>query len=90
MVFGDVAEERNAQFVLDVLTAADGRVENLHQVDDSEGGGKTEQQCDEEDDDRAGRYGIAAAVGRIDDTGVVVGDGLGQLVLLAFVQQIEV
>lgn len=90
VVFGDVAEERNAQFVLDVLAAADGGVENFHQVDDAERRGQTEQQCDEEDDDRAGRHGGAAAVGRIDDPGVVVGDGLGQFILLAFVQQVEV
>ena len=86
---GNVPQERGADVLFDVLAAADGRVEHADQVDDAEGDRKAGQQADAQDDHRTGRHGPGAAVCLVDRTRIAFGDGIVELRLLLFVEQVE-
>ena len=86
---GNVTQERGADVLFDVLAAADGRVEHADQVDDAEGDRKAGQQADAQDDHRTGRHGPGAAVCLVDRTRIAFGDGIVELRLLLFVEQVE-
>lgn len=83
-------QERGAHVLLDVLAAADRRVEHPYQVEQPEGDRQPDDQCDREDHRRARRDGQRAAVGRVDDAGVALGHGVVELRLLQLVEQVEV
>ncbi len=86
---GELAEEGGGE-VLQVLTAAHGRVEDLLEVEPGEGDREAEQQGDEVDHLLVGGDGGAGAAGGSDDPGVVGGEGLRELILLTLLEEEEI
>ena len=76
--------------VLEVLAAADGRVEDLLEVEPGERNREAQKQGDQVDHLLVGRDRGAGTGGGGHDTGVVGGEGLGKLIFLTLLEEEEV
>ena len=85
----DFANKRHGGF-FQILTAPHRRTQVFLQEENEGRDGQTNDKGDEPDHKLVRFCGSARAVRFLDDTGVVGGEGLGQLILLAFLEEEEV